>query len=35
MNIELLPPAGLLIVAVVPIPGPAVVPTPTDSTGLK
>ena len=35
MNTEFLPPPGLLIVAVVPIPGPAVVPTPTDSTGLK
>ena len=35
MNIWDIPEPGFWIVTVVPIPGPAVVPTPTDSTGLK
>ena len=34
-NTWLGPLPGFKIDAVVPIPGPAVVPTPTDSTGLK
>ena len=34
-NNEVIPPPGTEKLTVVPIPGPAVVPTPTDSTGLK